>query len=235
MEKIGAFLIHGITKTPKELEKISFFLNKNGIKTCCPLLPGHGTGKNGETYFQDFWSTPTKKWIRYAEKEFLKFRKKCDKIYVGGVSLGGNISIKLASKYKVDGLILIGTPIFLSKILSIAYSTAKIILKIINKKNKGIFHGLPIKNILEIKDSLIDGNKKELKKINCPTLIFQSKKDDITNPKSALYIFKKIPNKNKKIIWFDHYTHGINVNSKKDSKIIAHEILQFFKIRETIG
>jgi len=225
MKGIGIFLIHGITKTPKEFERISFILNKKRIKTYCPLLPGHGTGKNGETYFQDFWLSDQKEWLVHAEKEFIKFKKGCKEVYIGGVSLGGNIALKLALKYKVNGLILIGVPIFLSRILTLAYSAGRIALKIKNTNNN--FHGLPIKKMLEIKDFLIDETKKELSKVECPVIIFQSRKDDITNPKSALYIFKRIKSKDKKIIWFNNAGHRIDTNYKKYSEIIAKEILQF--------
>ena len=77
MGKTCIFLIHGITKTNKELEKIASFLNSNKIKTITPLLPGHGTCPyDRETCFKHFWKTTSKDWFKYAEREFLKCRKK---------------------------------------------------------------------------------------------------------------------------------------------------------------
>ena len=233
MGKTCIFLIHGITKTNKELEKIASFLNSNKIKTITPLLPGHGTCPyDRETCFKHFWKTTSKDWFKYAEREFLKCRKKFDKIYVGGVSLGGNIAIMLASKHKhyINGLILIGTPIFLSKIMSLGYCSGKIALKIKNVKNKKSkeYHGLPIKKILEMKE-IIDESRYKLKELHMPVIIFQSKKDDIANPKSANYIFKKIKVKHKKLIWFNNEVHGINTTSTKSSKFMAKKILEFIK------
>jgi len=226
----GIFLIHGITKTPAELEKLAFYFRKYGFKVCCPLLPGHGTGKNGETYFHDLWKTSNERWLIYAEKEFLKFKKECKKIYVGGISLGGNIAISLAAKHKVDGLLLIGTPIYLSRVLAITCKVGEFLIRIDRKIREKGFHGLPLKRLLDIKSFFIEKSKKELSNINCPLIIFHSKRDDIAHPRSAFYIYKKTNTRNKKIFFLDNIAHGLDLKNSKDAKFIVNTTCEFFKI-----
>lgn len=232
---IGIFLIHGATKTNKELEAIKQQLEKNKqIKVCLPLLPGHGTCPYfNETCLKHFWKTTPEEWLNYSEKEFLNWKKDYKKIYIGGISLGGNISLCLAAKYEINGLILVGTPIFLSKVLSLAYGSSKIALWVINKVNKkykrenkgGQFHGLPIARIMKLK-KFIDESKSKLKLVNTPVLILHSKRDDMAHPKSANYIVKNIGSKHKKIIWLKT-PHGIDINSKKQINFISNKIINF--------
>lgn len=236
-KNIGIFLIHGITKTNKELEPVKTYLEKDKkIKVYLPLLPGHGTCPySNETCLKHFWETTPDKWLANSEKGFNSFRKGFKKIYVGGISIGGSIALFIAAKYKVDGVILFGTPIFLSRILSFAYSGANIALWIINKINKkfkrkklsGQYHGLPIAKLMRIK-LLVDESRKKLPQIRSPVIIFHSKKDDMAHPKSADYLMKNLGSRHKELVWVNSL-HGIDVNSKSQARFVSSKIINFVK------
>ena len=53
--------------------------------------------------------TTWKDWYKSAEKALLELKKECNKIKIIGSSSGGSLAILLASKYKYDSLVLMGT------------------------------------------------------------------------------------------------------------------------------
>ena len=237
-KEIGIFLIHGVTKTNKELELIKNYLEKDKrIGVCLPLLPGHGTCPYGnETCLKHFWETTPDKWLAHAEKEFNGWKNDFNKVYVGGISLGGSISLFLAAKYKeIDGVILFGTPIFLAKILSMTYSLSNVVLWTINKVNKqfkranlnGQYHGLPIAKLMKIK-LFIDESRKKLPQIHQPVLIFHSKRDDVANPKSVGYLARNLASKYKEIVWVDTL-HGVDISSEEQVQFISTKIANFVR------
>ena len=233
MEKTAMFLIHGVTKGNNEFSKIKEYLEKKNknLKVYLPLLPGHEICPiTKQTCLQKFWLTTPKDWLDFSEKEFKKVRKKHKKIIVGGISLGGNLAISIASRYKVDGIILIGTPMFLAPVLTIGYYAANIAMFILKKKYRersGYYHNFPLQKLLSIK-LYIDKTRKEVKKVKAPLLIIHSKKDDIALPRSARYIFKNAGSRKKKLVWIP-LRHGIDASSKVEAEMISNIILHFLK------
>ncbi|GAH23827.1 unnamed protein product, partial [marine sediment metagenome] len=54
---------------------------------------------------------PLSAWKRALEKEIIFIREKCEKIIVGGHSMGGVFSLILASNDNIDGVFTISAPI----------------------------------------------------------------------------------------------------------------------------
>lgn len=226
----GVLLIHGITKTPRELQGLADKLAERGFTVYCPLLPKHGTcpGKY-ETCWRDMVGVTPAELKEGVEKSFLKLRERVDKIYVGGISLGANLAFHLATKYKVDGIISMGAAIFLNKGLNFLTALGPGAVKFLhekNKKNKNknegvVYHNFPVSNLF-----LMALFPKELKKIlpdiTVPALLIQSTLDNIVDPKSAAYIYKRIKSKEKKLVWVENFGHGM-----ADAEVCLEEICRF--------
>lgn len=133
----GVLLIHGITKTPRELQELAEKLAERGFTVYCPLLPKHGTcpGKY-ETCWRDMVGVTPAEMKEGVEKSFLKLREKVDKIYVGGISLGANLAFHLAARYKVDGIISMGAIISLNKGLEFLTALGPRAVEFLREKNK---------------------------------------------------------------------------------------------------
>src|SRR3990167_10894570 len=104
----GVLAIHGFTATPECLESLTTPLRKKGFDVAAPLLAGHGsTARNlAHTTWQD--------WYEGVASEFRSLQETCDEVSVVGLSLGGLLSLKLASEFPVRRLALLATPVFLS-------------------------------------------------------------------------------------------------------------------------
>jgi len=224
----GVLLIHGITKTPRELQGLAEKLAERGFTVYCPLLPKHGTCPNKYgTCWKDMIEVTPAELEEGVEKSFLKLREKVDKVYVGGISLGANLAFHLAARYKVDGVISMGAAIFLNKGLKFLTALGPGAVKFLREKNKKnenegvIYHNFPVSNLF-----LMALFPKELKKIlsdiTVPVLLIHSTLDNIVDPKSAGYIYRRIKSKEKRLVWVEGKGHGM-----ADAEECLEEICRF--------
>lgn len=104
--RTGVLLLHGLEGFPGNLRLFGEYLAKKGFTVSCPLLPGHSTSAEdlSKYYCED--------WAEEAETAFQELKLNCDKVFVGGLSLGGLLSLFLARSHPdIRGVILINTPI----------------------------------------------------------------------------------------------------------------------------
>lgn len=97
----GILLIHGLSDSPYFMQPIARSLQQRGFLVRSILLPGHGTIPG------DLLSVKYQEWIRATEYGVAQLKRQVDKLYLGGFSTGGALSIHEALKNKeVQGLIL---------------------------------------------------------------------------------------------------------------------------------
>jgi carboxylesterase len=89
----GVLLVHGFTATTAEVRPLAKALHAQGYTTAGPLLPGHGStpAQLNRTRWQD--------WYTAVEECYQELAGSCEKVYVGGESLGGLLALLLASHY----------------------------------------------------------------------------------------------------------------------------------------
>lgn len=225
--KVAVLLIHGFTGSPTEMAPLGEFLYKKGYSVYCPLLAGHGTTE------EDMEKTGWKDWVASAEEGLRKLQAKYSKVFVVGFSMGGCIALYLAMKYKIEGIITISAPIFLTE--KKAYLTP--ILKYFQKykpKPRKPDYGVPIfsydKTPIKCVSSLLKLIfivKYNLKKVKVPTLIIQGEDDRVVEPKSARYIFEKINPPYKEIKYFPKRSHMIPVEQGREE--VMEKVLEFLQ------
>ena len=94
-------LIHGYTGSPYEMIYIAEGVNRElGWTVRVPRLPGHAT------YTEDFLETGKRDWKRKVFDEYMEMRSECEEVVVGGLSMGGILSVILASKFDVKRIVL---------------------------------------------------------------------------------------------------------------------------------
>jgi carboxylesterase len=75
-------------------------LHENGYAVYAPRLPGHGTN------FADFSLTGWKDWLRCSIDSYLELRASYRRVYVTGLSMGGLLSLILASRFDIEKIAL---------------------------------------------------------------------------------------------------------------------------------
>lgn len=233
--KIGCFLIHGWSSTPEELRGLGEFLHQRDISVYAPLLPGHGTSPHDLKKYTRY------DWIRYAQQEFQKFKKEVDTVFIGGISMGGNIGFHLAKDNpEIKGIISMGTPaVFkfnpllkvISPLLRLSSFTIKKYYpmgreKRVLLKSKVHYRRYPLNSAVQA-FKMGWSLKKVLPQITQPTLIMQSNTDFLLREKNAYYIYQRIGSKDKKLTWIPNSYHVFTIDHYKDKAF--EEIYQFIK------
>jgi carboxylesterase len=124
----GALCLHGLTGTPYEVRSLGEALAARGIRARGPLLPGHNSTPEA------LRRLPSGAWVSAVHEEYRRLREEHERVYVVGLSLGGLLSLELASHESVDGLVVVGTPLRFKLPLEILVAVMKHVTPMMEKR-----------------------------------------------------------------------------------------------------
>jgi carboxylesterase len=205
MKRIGCLLIHGFGGSVYEVSPLAEYLENKGCGVICPTLKGH-TGRK-----KDLRGITYHDWLDSAEIGLKELMQSHEHIVIIGFSMGGLIGINLASKYKVNELITINTPIYYWDFKRI-YSN--IIRDFKNKEYGNIRRyvkssgNTTLSALLHFK-LLLTKTKSMIRGIKCPVFVTQALDDDTVRKQSAHYIHDRVESKRKKLRFYDQGGHLI--------------------------
>lgn len=98
----GFLLIHGLGGTPTEMRLVARALNRAGHTVHCPQLAGHCAGES------ELLATGWRDWAGSVFEELDRMRGTCDRVVVGGLSMGAVLAMHVAAvrPEAIDGLAL---------------------------------------------------------------------------------------------------------------------------------
>jgi carboxylesterase len=234
----GVLLIHGFTGSPSVLRFLGEHLNKKGGYTVkAPLLKGHGTS------IEDMEKASWKDWVDDVKNAYKELEKECSKVYVVGYSMGGLLAIILASGVSPDKLVLIAPALITLDKKAVFAPIAKYFIKYkVKIPVKDLFpeeapkydlrynigyDKYPMKSVCDLL-KIENLAKKSLSKVKCPTLIIQSPKDDLVDPKSGDLIYNKIDSEQKELFWLKESIHICTIGPEKNT--INEKITEFISL-----
>lgn len=90
--RVGILLFHSLGGTPLEMKYLAQNLSREGYSVRCPVIPGmtNGTDVLKLSRWQD--------WYDAALAEFEDLRQSCDVVFVGGLSAGSMLALRLAAE-----------------------------------------------------------------------------------------------------------------------------------------
>lgn len=228
----GILLIHGFTGSPAELTLMGNFLNRAGFTVLGVRLAGHGTSE------RDIIRTTKYDWFDSVLDGYAILKNVCEKIFVAGHSMGGLLSLKLASMYKVEKIVTLAAPIFISLETDITNLPPRercgenyVIrprrnLKDVPSAANKVYRKTPLINVHELLDLIVE-IKNILPKITSPILIMHGEEDHTAQPKSSEYIEKNIGSKISRRIMIPESGHLLPLIEKRD--FVFQETLNFFQ------
>lgn len=231
-DKTALLFVHGFTASPSELYPTAQILhNSYNCTVDALLLPGHGTSPEemNETVWQD--------WFGAVEKELHLLLDTYEKVFVGGLSMGGMLALYAGIHIKgIRGVVSINAPIylrypvlrmlapFIQHFCSYVPKKSPEHLKRLKKEGRFAYDDVPIKaflSMMELRDTLV----KELDKLSTPLLLMQSRLDESVNRKSAAYIYKNASSSQIRLIDLTDSRHVATMGTEKEA--IAREIANF--------
>jgi carboxylesterase len=220
---VGCLLVHGFTGSSLEMRGLGEYLAARGYTVRGPLLPGHGTSP------EDMATTNRHDWLREAEADFRRLQAACSKVFVAGLSMGGVISLILASKYPVDGVITMSTP---APLRAWQVKTLLLLRRFLRwlpgsgwvanltapqaSNHPSSYNRTPMASVVELV-RLIGRLGHTLPRVYAPVLIIQSTGDHVISPSSAQFIHDYLGSADKTVRFFHNSGHNITVDREREA------------------
>lgn len=237
---VGLVFSHGYLSVPAALEDMAKYLFERGINVYLPRLKGHGTDAKA------LKEISYKAWENDFERAFTAMSQVCDKVIIGGFSIGGLLALLHAAKYEVDGVVIVNTALKLNN-LKVDYVVAT--LNAFNEMIEHLHaHGIKewIENKSELSDlnylshpltsvgeleKLMDKTRKNLSKVDAPLLIIQGDKDPVVNAKkSAEMLYEGVSTSKKELMLIPRTNHNILTGRDEDTVELFKDIYDFIMI-----
>ena len=234
-EKSKAIVIcvHGFRADTYEQRPVAKACASVGIDALGSLMPGHGYRYEGSSY--KMWSSVNYSDFLAGLRNDIKIaRKKYEKVFIFGQSMGGALALIIAGEGLVDAVATTAPGII--KIPKIFLPFIKIFVFLFGRKlmksgPEGNFYNsgyeyVPICAINAI-IGMLPHSRKMVKNINCPFLLVVSENDNMVNPKKILKALPENVKKNAKIEWYNESGHVMTLDVK--GKEICESVARFFK------
>ena len=217
--RVGVVFSHGYMAAPVELRTLAEYLFNKGINVYIIRLRGHGTDP------QALKNVTMQEWETDFERAFVGMRQVCDKVFIGGFSMGGLLALDHASQYKVDGVIALNTALKLHELrVSYVVPTLHFFNEMIANLNaKGIKEWIdnsrteqpevnylkhPLSSVAQM-EKLMRKVSDTLRDITAPILIIQGDNDPVVKRESGKLIYNGISSKDKKLLILPREKHSI--------------------------
>ncbi len=102
--KTGCLLIHGFTGAPTEMRWMGEYLAEEGFSVLGVRLAGHATNPD------EMIRTRYIDWMHSVEDGYHLLKGTVDRVFLIGLSMGGALSLLMASKLDVAGVFVMSTP-----------------------------------------------------------------------------------------------------------------------------
>jgi carboxylesterase len=223
--KTGILLIHGYAASSLTFRPMAHALNQCGYTVYCVLLPGHGTN------VKDLDTIEKKDYYKYIDKAYTKFTKKVDKVFVVGHSLGSLLAIRLSANHKLDGVVLMSTPLLVLKegmTNKEIHEASVMIGRLLGNlprpnptylkepdyfKKYGIYSEFSSKS-LEVLVELIQDARGDIGKVDDPLLVIQGNLDPLVDVRTADYILEKAMSSLKNTAYVSSFGHRFFLGEK---------------------
>jgi esterase/lipase/1-acyl-sn-glycerol-3-phosphate acyltransferase len=216
---LGVVLVHGFLAAPRQMQELADHLGRRGVWVYAPRLKGHGTSP------ADLATRTSQDWIESVDEGYAVMSNICERVVVGGFSLGGGLALDLAARVPgVAGVFAVCPPVKLqdistrfapalelwNKLMRLAhYDAAKKEFVTVSPEHPGInYSHVPISGVSEL-ERFMTSIESKLAAITAPALVVQSRRDPVVDPAGSESLSAQLGSKEKKYLVFDLERHGI--------------------------
>ena len=218
----GCLLVHGFSGSPPEMRPMGEYLAGNGLTVLGVRLAGHGTSP------EDMATTTWRDWVASAEEGLRELQRRCDQVFVAGLSMGGLITLHLAAHNPLDGIVAMAAPAYIAdwrfRFMPLAQYLVRWVTPDIEsdltdpeaEERISSYKTLPTRCVVSLGE-LLRRVRQELPQVKVPALIMQGEKDHHVPADSARIIFEELGAADKEIVWWPNSGHCITVDSEREA------------------
>lgn len=203
----GIILVHSYLSLPEELKFLAKSLRRSGFWVYVVRLPGHGTSA------EDLATRDYNEWLEALEKAYVIMSSLCRHVVVGGVGVGGNLSLDLAARVpEIKGAFAVCPPYALKNYSTNFMPGRDVWNRILNRLSRGeaqdkyleFSHGNSLINYVEnpvegIRQlgAYLESIEEQYKKISQPVFIVQADANPVVDPDGSMKLFEEVGSSDK--------------------------------------
>ncbi len=229
----GILLIHGFTGSPPEMRLLGDYLHRRGFTVSAPLLPGHGTS------VQDMNRCTWRDWVGHAGGKLADLQARCERVFVGGFSMGSLIALYLAAHHsELSGVILYAPATLIADRRLYLTPVLKYLIPAMPKSGESdltdpeahlrfwSYDEHPLAATHELL-KLSHRARWLLPRVTCPLLIMYGIHDRSIHPRSPRYTYERAGSADKELVAFTNSGHGLVVDSEWEA--VARKTFEFIE------
>ncbi|WP_299844599.1 alpha/beta fold hydrolase [uncultured Jannaschia sp.] len=227
---VGVLFLHGFTSTPQSVRAVARGVHETtGATIMGPLLAGHGTTP------EDLARTTQLDWVRSAEMALETLLDHCERVVIGGLSLGATIALNIAARRPdaVDGVFSINgsTGLYRPEVVAPLYEedgpdfVPGIGSDIARHDVRETCYDRIPRNTLQHRFLLTNATGALLPLLRSRLLILQSRTDHVVAPQNATHIACSVGSDDIRMVWLSRSWHVATLDH--DDGLIAQAVRQF--------
>ena len=225
----GVLMLHGFTGTPGTVLPVGMALAEAGLTVQGILLPGHGYTLN------DMQQCRWYDWLFAAQAGFDALSRRCKRVSVVGLSMGGTLTLALCESRRVYRAVPIAAALktvnrknwaapLLWRSFPVLYGGRAEVQEDFLEEYNVAYTGTPLRNVSDL-NKLMHLVKQNLDKIICPLLVVQAGKDKTVHPDSAKWILNKTSSTHKEYLFLKESPHVCTVG--KERALLKQRVVEF--------
>jgi carboxylesterase len=192
----GVLVLHGFTGNPQSLRGLAEALHAAGFAVELPLLPGHGTSV--DDLIDSGWAD----WSAAAESAYEALAATVDKVVVAGLSMGGSLTLWLATRHpEIAGIVCVNPAVEVGaemvdgirqmldggvdRIPAIGGDVAD------PAAREKAYDATPLRPLLSLADAAAE-TVDDLAKVGCPVLLMTSPQDHVVDPHNSDIVAERV-------------------------------------------
>ena len=208
---VGVLLIHGFTGSPVSMRPWGEALAESGLTVSIPRLPGHGTR------WQDLALTRWDDWYSEVDRNLTLLQTSCDRVVVGGLSMGGSLALRLGELRAADiaGLVLVNPAVHSERkdrhLLPYVRHLVKAFPGITNDihqpdQDEGGYSRMPLHAAHSLSQAWLS-IKADIALITAPMLLLHSREDHVVEPSNVAWVLEHATNSQRDEVWLERSYH----------------------------
>jgi carboxylesterase len=236
--EVAVLLCHGFTGSPQSLRPWAEHLAGQGLTVSLPLLPGHGTR------WEDMALTGWQDWYAEVDRELRALRRRCARVFVAGLSMGGALALRLAARHgeAVDGVVVVNPANKVHGLAARALPVARHVVRTTKGITSDIAKGgvlesgydrVPLHSAHSLRTflRLVDG---ELPQVTQPLLLLHSLHDHVVPPADSARVLSRVSSTDVTEILLEQSYHVATLDHDAD-RIFEESYAFIARIAPSVG
>ncbi len=236
----GCLLTHGFTASPQEVHRLGEHLAQQGYTVLGVRMFAHGT------QHKDMNRARWTDWLTSVEDGYYLLANQCERIFFVGSSVGGSLSLILATRFPPAGIVTLATPIRLPP--DPRLDRLKPILKPLSyllpaipkgppdwhdpraQVERVAYTAYPLRAILELQ-LLLAAMQTALPLVRVPAFLMHSKNDRFIPPEHMQQIYERLGSADKGMAWVEDSSHVITCDAERE--VVFQKVTEFIQRIDT--